>query len=90
MTKTRRKFLTETSLGLFGVAVAGAQQQKPGEPPASWSFAEWLGSRSSVLILAAGMLAVSVLCFVVAGRIDRTTTIAENGAGGVRSDQGVL
>src|SRR5271154_5511684 len=34
MTKTRRKFLTETSLGLFGVAVAGAQQQKPGEPPA--------------------------------------------------------
>jgi hypothetical protein len=34
MTKTRRKFLTETSLGLVGVAVAGAQQQKPGEPPA--------------------------------------------------------
>jgi len=63
---------------------------KPGEPPSSWSFTGWLGSRSSVLILAAGMLAVSVLCFVVAGRIDRTTTIAENGAGGVRSDQGVL
>src|SRR5271168_4384585 len=34
MTKTRRKFLTETSLGLVGAAVAGAQQQKPGEPPA--------------------------------------------------------
>lgn len=34
MTKTRRKFLTETSLGLVGVAVGGAQQQKPGEPPA--------------------------------------------------------
>src|SRR5580692_9835834 len=34
MTKTRRKFLTEASLGLVGAAVAGAQQQKPGEPPA--------------------------------------------------------
>ena len=34
MTKTRRKFLTETSLGLVGVAVARTQQQKPGEPPA--------------------------------------------------------
>jgi Asp-tRNA(Asn)/Glu-tRNA(Gln) amidotransferase A subunit family amidase len=34
MTKTRRKFLTETSLGLVGAAVAGAQQQKPSEPPA--------------------------------------------------------
>ena len=34
MTKTRREFLTETSLGLVGAAVAGAQQQKPGEPPA--------------------------------------------------------
>jgi hypothetical protein len=34
MTKTRRKFLTETSLGLVGVAVASAQQQKPSEPPA--------------------------------------------------------
>src|SRR5271167_3080145 len=34
MTKTRRKFLTETSLGLVGAAVAGAKQQKPGEPPA--------------------------------------------------------
>src|SRR5277367_1358382 len=34
MTKTRRKFLTETSLGLVGAVVAGAQQQNPGEPPA--------------------------------------------------------
>jgi Asp-tRNA(Asn)/Glu-tRNA(Gln) amidotransferase A subunit family amidase len=34
MTKTRREFLAETSLGLVGAAVAGAQQQKPGEPPA--------------------------------------------------------
>jgi Asp-tRNA(Asn)/Glu-tRNA(Gln) amidotransferase A subunit family amidase len=34
MTKTRRKFLTETSLGLVGVAMAGPQQQKPGESPA--------------------------------------------------------
>ena len=34
MTKTRREFLTETSLGLVGAAVARTQQQKPGEPPA--------------------------------------------------------
>jgi len=34
MAKTRREFLAETSLGLVGTAVAGAQQQKPGEPPA--------------------------------------------------------
>ena len=34
MTKTRREFLTGTSLGLVGAAVAGTQQQKPGEPPA--------------------------------------------------------
>src|SRR5579864_7876658 len=34
MAKTRREFLAETSLGLVGVAVASAQQQKPGEPPA--------------------------------------------------------
>src|SRR5579863_10393968 len=34
MTKTRRDFLTLTSRGLVGAAVAGAQQQKPGEPPA--------------------------------------------------------
>ena len=39
MTTTRRDFLTSTSLGLVGAAVAGhtsqdAQQQKPGEPPA--------------------------------------------------------
>jgi Asp-tRNA(Asn)/Glu-tRNA(Gln) amidotransferase A subunit family amidase len=34
MGKTRREFLTETSLALVGTAVAGTQQQKPGEPPA--------------------------------------------------------
>jgi Asp-tRNA(Asn)/Glu-tRNA(Gln) amidotransferase A subunit family amidase len=35
MAKTRREFLTTTSLGLLGAAVAGTnQQQKPGEPPA--------------------------------------------------------
>ena len=42
MTKTRREFLTSTSLGLLGAAVArapqpqkpGDAQQKPGEPPA--------------------------------------------------------
>jgi len=34
MGKTRREFLAETSLGLVGAAVAGAKQQKPGEPPA--------------------------------------------------------
>jgi Asp-tRNA(Asn)/Glu-tRNA(Gln) amidotransferase A subunit family amidase len=34
MTNTRRDFLTLTSLGLVGAAVAGTQQQKPGEPPA--------------------------------------------------------
>jgi Asp-tRNA(Asn)/Glu-tRNA(Gln) amidotransferase A subunit family amidase len=34
MEKTRRQFLTDTSLGLIGAAVAGTQQQKPGEPPA--------------------------------------------------------
>jgi hypothetical protein len=54
---------------------------KPGEPPASWSFTEWLDSRSPWLILAAGMLALSVLCFVVARRIDRTTANAKSSAG---------
>jgi hypothetical protein len=54
---------------------------KPGEPPASWSFAEWLDSRSLWLIPAAGMLALSVLCFVVTSRIDRTTAIAESSTG---------
>src|SRR5271156_653888 len=34
MVKTRREFLAETSLGLVAAAVAGTQQQKPGEPPA--------------------------------------------------------
>jgi hypothetical protein len=42
---------------------------KPGEPPPSRSFAAWLDRRSPWLILAAGMLALSVLCFVVASRI---------------------
>jgi hypothetical protein len=50
---------------------------KPGEPPAPWSFSDWLGSRRSWLILAAGMLAASALCFVVAGRIDRTMASTE-------------
>jgi Asp-tRNA(Asn)/Glu-tRNA(Gln) amidotransferase A subunit family amidase len=34
MAKTRREFLTETSLGLVGATVVRTQQQKPGEPPA--------------------------------------------------------
>jgi Asp-tRNA(Asn)/Glu-tRNA(Gln) amidotransferase A subunit family amidase len=34
MAKTRREFLAETSLGLVAAAVAGTQQQKPGQPPA--------------------------------------------------------
>jgi Asp-tRNA(Asn)/Glu-tRNA(Gln) amidotransferase A subunit family amidase len=34
MTKTRRDFLTDTSLAIIGAAVMGKQQQKPGEPPA--------------------------------------------------------
>jgi Asp-tRNA(Asn)/Glu-tRNA(Gln) amidotransferase A subunit family amidase len=35
MEKTRREFLTSTTVGLLGAAVAtNAQQQKPGEPPA--------------------------------------------------------
>jgi hypothetical protein len=46
---------------------------KPGEPPASWSFTDWLDLRSSWLILAALMLAFSLLCFVVASRIDGTS-----------------
>jgi len=48
---------------------------KPGEPPAPWSLTEWLHSRSSWVILVAGMLASSVLCFVVASRIKRTRVI---------------
>ncbi len=50
---------------------------KPGAPVASWSFRGWLDSRRSWLIFAAGMLAVSVLCFVVANRIDGAA--AKNG-----------
>lgn len=57
---------------------------KPGEPPAEWSLGEWLESRSSWLIPAAALLALSALCFVVASRIDRTRPIAKSGVGGVR------
>jgi hypothetical protein len=57
---------------------------KPGEPPAPGSFTDWLGSRSPWLILAAGMLAFSALCFVTAIRIDRTKPIAKSGVRGVR------
>ena len=53
---------------------------KPGEPPASWSFTDWLDSRRYWLILAAGMLALSVLCFVVASQIDRTAAKDSVGA----------
>ena len=63
---------------------------KPGEPPATWSFTEWLDSRSPWLILTAVMLALSVLCFVVASRIDRTMAGTNSSVGGVRSDEGVL
>jgi hypothetical protein len=44
---------------------------KPGELPASWSFTEWLDSRSSWLIPAAVLLALSALCFVTASRFKR-------------------
>lgn len=44
---------------------------KPGEPPASLSFTEWLDSRSSWLILAAGMLVLSLFCFVAGSGIDK-------------------
>ncbi len=57
---------------------------KPGEPPASWSFTDWLGSRSPWLILAAGMLALSALCFVVGSRIDTTAADAQSSAGAAR------
>ncbi len=62
----------------------------PGEPPAPLTFTGWLGSRSPVVILAAGMLVLSVLCFVAAGRIDRTTAGTNSSVGGVRSGEGVL
>lgn len=55
---------------------------KPGEPPAPSSFGEWLESRSSWLIPAAVLLVLSALCFVIAGRIDRTRPIAKSSAGG--------
>jgi hypothetical protein len=56
---------------------------KPGEPPATWSFTAWLDSRSFWLILAAGMLGLSVLCLVVASRINKATTGADSSVGGV-------
>ncbi len=43
---------------------------KPGEPPAPWSFGEWLELRSSRLILVVGMLMFSASCFIFANRID--------------------
>jgi hypothetical protein len=57
---------------------------KPGEPAAPWSFTDWLGSRSPWLILAAGVLAFGVLCFVVGSRIDRTVADAQGSAGAAR------
>jgi len=61
---------------------------KPGAPPASWSFTDWLDSRSPGLILAAGVLAFGVLCFVVGSRIDRILADAQGSAGAARvSDQ---
>jgi hypothetical protein len=59
---------------------------KPGEPPAAWSFTDWLYSRRSWLFAAAGILILSALCFVVGSRIDRTAAITNRRAGGVRSD----
>ena len=57
---------------------------KPGEPPARLSFTGWLDSRSTVVILAAGTLVLSVLCFVVGSRIDRTVADAQGSAGAAR------
>ncbi len=57
---------------------------KPGEPPAAWSFTDWLSSRSTVFILAAGLVAFSVLCFVVGRRIERITVAEDRSAGGAR------
>ena len=47
---------------------------KPGEPPAPWSFGEWLELRSSRLILVVGMLMFSASCFIFANRIDSLVT----------------
>lgn len=58
---------------------------KPGEPPAPWSFGEWLESRSSWVIPAAVLLALSALCFVAAIRINRVMPTAKAGVGGVRA-----
>jgi len=63
---------------------------KPGEPSASWSFTEWLDLRSTWLILASGMLVLSVLGFVVGSRIGRTADGTSSSVGGVRSGEGVL
>jgi len=57
---------------------------KPGEPPVPWSFTDWLGLRSPWLVLAVGMLASSLLCFVVAGRIDQTVADAQGSAHAAR------
>ena len=41
----------------YNIEVASVPDwMKPGEPPASFSFTEWLDSRSSGLVLIAGML----------------------------------
>jgi hypothetical protein len=57
---------------------------KPGEAPPSWSFTEWMDSRSPVLILAAGILALSALCFVVGSRIHTTVADAPGSASAAR------
>jgi hypothetical protein len=46
---------------------------KPGQPPAPLAFVDWLDSRSPWLILAAGMLALGVLCLVAASRITKAS-----------------
>ncbi len=63
---------------------------KPGDPPAEWSFTDWLGSRTPWLILVTGMLALSALCFVLGSRIDMTTADTNRSVGGVRSGESVL
>ena len=63
---------------------------KPGDPPAEWSFTDWLGSRAPWLVLITGMLALSALCFVLGRRIDMTTDDTNRSVGGVRSGESVL
>ena len=57
---------------------------KPGDPPGPGSFADWLDSRSPWLILSAGMLALSALCFVVGRRIHTTVADAQGSASAAR------